>query len=52
MNERNGTDLDVAHATETFSKLGYKTKVYNDLTVKQMKQVLSDGKDPTFIPYY
>ncbi|XP_029021236.1 caspase-3b isoform X2 [Betta splendens] len=42
MKERNGTDLDAANASATFSKLGYKTKVYNDLTVTQMKQVLSD----------
>lgn len=43
MGERNGTDVDAAYAKETFSKLGYKTKVFNDLTVNQMTKLLSDG---------
>ncbi|XP_034544015.1 caspase-3a [Notolabrus celidotus] len=40
MNQRNGTDVDAANAMKVFSKLGYKAKVYNDLTVEKMKQVL------------
>lgn len=40
MNQRNGTDVDAANAMKVFSKLGYKAKVYNDLTVENMKQVL------------
>lgn len=44
MNQRNGTDVDAANAMKVFSKLGYKAKVYNDLTVENMKQVLISGK--------
>uniref|UniRef100_UPI0037E95F7A caspase-3a n=1 Tax=Semicossyphus pulcher TaxID=241346 RepID=UPI0037E95F7A len=40
MNVRNGTDIDAANAMKVFSKLGYKAKVYNDLSVEKMKQVL------------
>ncbi|XP_060912553.1 caspase-3a [Labrus mixtus] len=40
MNQRNGTDIDAANAMKVFSKLGYKAKVYNDLSVEHMKQVL------------
>lgn len=40
MNQRNGTDIDAANAMKVFTKLGYKTKIYNDQTVEQMKHVL------------
>ncbi|XP_035516597.1 caspase-3a [Morone saxatilis] len=40
MNQRNGTDVDAGNAMKVFTKLGYKTKIYNDQTVEQMKQVL------------
>ncbi|CAJ1052550.1 Hypothetical predicted protein [Xyrichtys novacula] len=40
MNQRNGTDVDAANAMQVFSKLGYKAKVYNDLSVENLKQVL------------
>lgn len=40
MNQRNGTDIDAANAMKVFSKLGYKAKVYNDLSVDSMKQLL------------
>ncbi|XP_013875661.1 caspase-3a [Austrofundulus limnaeus] len=40
MNTRNGTDTDAGSVFKEFSKLGYKVKVYHDLTVKEMKQCL------------
>lgn len=40
MNQRNGTDVDAANVMKVFSKFGYKVKVYNDQTVKQMTDVL------------
>ncbi|XP_026214390.1 caspase-3-like [Anabas testudineus] len=40
MSERNGTDVDAASVSETFGKLGYKTKVFNNMTVQQMKNLL------------
>ncbi|XP_069023782.1 caspase-3a [Embiotoca jacksoni] len=40
MNQRNGTDVDAANAMKVFTKLGYKVKVHNDQSVKQMQQVL------------
>ncbi|XP_061100835.1 caspase-3a isoform X1 [Conger conger] len=40
MNVRNGTDVDAANMMQTFTKLGYKVKVYNDQTVDQIRQVL------------
>lgn len=44
MNQRNGTDVDAENAMKVFKKLGYKTKVFNDQTVDQMKRVLTCGK--------
>ncbi|XP_039976019.1 caspase-3-like [Xiphias gladius] len=41
MSARNGTDVDAAHAMKTFSGLGYNTRVANDQTVEQMKELLS-----------
>ncbi|KAF1395424.1 hypothetical protein PFLUV_G00011370 [Perca fluviatilis] len=41
MNQRNGTDVDAGNAMKVFGKLGYKVKVYNDQSVKQMEQVLT-----------
>lgn len=43
MSERNGTDIDADSASDSFSKLGYKTKVFHNQTVKQMQRLLSDG---------
>lgn len=40
MSPRNGTDLDAATAMKVFSSLGYKMRVTNDQTVKQMTQLL------------
>lgn len=44
MNQRNGTDVDAANALKAFSGLGYKVKIYNDQTMKQMEEVLIAGK--------
>lgn len=44
MNQRNGTDVDAANAMKVFAKLGYKAKVFNDQTVGQMVQILTEGK--------
>lgn len=44
MNQRNGTDVDAANVSKVFTKLGYKARVYNDQTVKQMKSILSAGE--------
>ncbi|XP_067454679.1 caspase-3-like isoform X1 [Thunnus thynnus] len=41
MSTRNGTDVDAASAMETFTKLGYKVKMANDLTVKDMTNMMS-----------
>uniref|UniRef100_A0A3Q3R425 Caspase-3 n=1 Tax=Monopterus albus TaxID=43700 RepID=A0A3Q3R425_MONAL len=41
MNQRNGTDVDAANMMKVFSNLGYKVKIYNDQSVKQMEQVLT-----------
>ncbi|KAM6939773.1 caspase-3a [Xenentodon cancila] len=41
MNQRNGTDVDAGNVVKVFSSLGYKVKVYNDQTVKQMEQLLT-----------
>ncbi|XP_023686413.1 caspase-3a [Paramormyrops kingsleyae] len=41
MNTRNGTDVDAGNVMKVFTKLGYKVTVKNDLTVEQIKQVLS-----------
>ncbi|XP_056137036.1 caspase-3a isoform X2 [Lampris incognitus] len=41
MNKRNGTDVDAANVMNSFGKLGYKVKVYNDQTVDQIKHVLT-----------
>ncbi|CAK6973959.1 caspase-3a [Scomber scombrus] len=43
MNQRNGTDVDAANAMKVFAKLGYKAKVFNDQTVGQMVQILTDA---------
>lgn len=42
MNQRNGTDLDAGNAMQVFGKLGYKVRVFNDQTVDQIRQVLTD----------
>ncbi len=53
MNQRNGTDVDAANAMNVFTKLGYKVKPYNDLSVEQIKQVLTSGKlEAEFIKKY
>nr|XP_020451084.1 caspase-3 isoform X2 [Monopterus albus] len=41
MTARNGTDVDAAFAIKTFTDLGYKIKVENDLTVEKINQLLS-----------
>lgn len=41
MSQRNGTDVDAANMMKVFSNLGYKVKIYNDQSVKQMEQVLT-----------
>ncbi|CAL8264331.1 unnamed protein product [Lota lota] len=40
MNLRNGTDVDAGAAMRTFSRLGYKMKMANDLTVGEMEKLL------------
>ncbi|KAG7279549.1 hypothetical protein CRUP_034650 [Coryphaenoides rupestris] len=42
MNQRNGTDMDAGNAMQVFGKLGYKVRVFNDQTVEQIVQVLTD----------
>ncbi|XP_012708892.2 caspase-3 [Fundulus heteroclitus] len=37
MKSRSGTDVDAAAVNRTFSKLGYRARTFNDLTVAQMK---------------
>ncbi|XP_024138660.1 caspase-3 [Oryzias melastigma] len=39
MGSRTGTDKDAGNAFKTFTKLGYKTKIYNDQTMDQMKEL-------------
>ncbi|XP_053285000.1 caspase-3 [Pleuronectes platessa] len=41
MSHRNGTDVDAAFAMKIFSELGYKLRVANDQTVRQMKNLLT-----------
>lgn len=41
---RSGTDADAARVVETFRTLGYAVKPYNDLTCKQMVDVLLNGE--------
>lgn len=43
MSTRNGTDVDAASAMKTFSDLGYKIRVANDLTVEEMKKLMLNG---------
>ncbi|XP_035017452.1 caspase-3 isoform X1 [Hippoglossus stenolepis] len=45
MSYRNGTDVDAAFAMKTFSELGYKLRVANDQTVRQMKHLLTSVSD-------
>ncbi|XP_028272340.1 caspase-3-like [Parambassis ranga] len=40
MGSRNGTDVDAAAVVKTFSGLGYKVRVANDQTVRQMKELM------------
>lgn len=40
MGTRNGTDVDAAAVAKTFVNLGYKMKVFTDLTVQKMKEKL------------
>ncbi|KAK5608113.1 hypothetical protein CRENBAI_004111 [Crenichthys baileyi] len=40
MTSRAGTDVDAAGVAKTFSKLGYKVRLFNDQTVAQMKKQL------------
>ncbi|XP_077958245.1 caspase-3-like [Gasterosteus aculeatus] len=42
MSPRNGTDVDAADASRTFSKLGYKVTVANDQTADQMVGLLAN----------
>lgn len=44
MNMRNGTDVDAANMFKVFSQLGYKVKVNNDLTVRDIKTLLYNSK--------
>ncbi|XP_056626409.1 caspase-3b [Triplophysa dalaica] len=41
MGVRNGTDMDEKNTSEVFEKLGFKIKVTKDLTVSQMKNLLT-----------
>lgn len=43
MNQRNGTDVDAGNAMRVFKNLGYNVKMYNDQTVDQMMNVLTDA---------
>lgn len=40
MNIRNGTDVDAGNVFKVFSQLGYKAKVHNDLTVRDITALL------------
>ncbi|XP_060634628.2 caspase-3 [Anolis sagrei] len=40
MSYRSGTDRDAAHVVDTFRTLGYMVKAYNDLTCKQIVDIL------------
>ncbi|XP_031442806.1 caspase-3-like [Clupea harengus] len=40
MNMRNGTDADAGNMMKVFTQLGYKVKINNDLTVKDIKTLL------------
>uniref|UniRef100_A0A8C8SDG8 Caspase-3 n=1 Tax=Pelusios castaneus TaxID=367368 RepID=A0A8C8SDG8_9SAUR len=42
MSFRSGTDADAAHIRDTFLTLGYKVKLNNDLTCKQMGDILQN----------
>ncbi|XP_067407758.1 caspase-3 isoform X2 [Emydura macquarii macquarii] len=42
MSFRSGTDADAAHIRDTFLTLGYKVKLNNDLTCKQMVDILQN----------
>ena len=44
MNMRNGTDADAGNMMKVFTQLGYKVKINNDLTVKDIKTLLYNGK--------
>lgn len=37
---RDGTDVDAGYVSKTFNKLGYKIRMFNDLTVDQIKNQL------------
>ncbi|XP_077790367.1 caspase-3 isoform X1 [Podarcis muralis] len=43
MSYRSGTDADAAHVVDTFRTLGYTVKPYNDLTCKQIIEVLHNA---------
>nr|XP_046262571.1 caspase-3-like [Scatophagus argus] len=40
MSSRTGTDADAALAVKTFTALGYKIRIFNDLTMKEMTQLM------------
>lgn len=44
MTFRSGTDADAARVIDTFKNLGYVVKPYNDLTAKQIIEVLQNGE--------
>lgn len=41
---RSGTDVDAANLRETFTSLKYEVRIKNDLTRKEMLELMSDGK--------
>lgn len=44
LSSRSGTDVDAASVREVFMKLGYKTKLSNDLSCRDIIKVLKNGK--------
>ena len=41
---RSGTDVDAANIMETFMNLKYEVRIKNDLTCKEMLELMSNGK--------
>lgn len=44
MSPRSGTDADAASVRDVFLKLGYKIKINNDLSCKDILKLLKNGK--------
>lgn len=44
LHPRNGTDVDVANLTATFSALDFQVNLYEDFTLKEIEETLRKGK--------